>query len=178
MGRSRRQAVQAASDIAGDDGLVLWMEPEKYTLVGEIEKMVDALTAAEADVAVSDRGPLDSYPLEQRLAEPLGNLAFELITGHKLDMWSGPRLMNSLAVLHFLAYVGEYGDKWDAIFIPVIRMIAHGLKVVSAPVNYVHPPEQTLAEGTADMVVKRVIQLHNLVPAMYDEAAKLGILRT
>ena len=176
MGAARRQAMTVAGEGAGPDGLVLWCEPEKYTIVPEIAKMEKVYGDTHADLVVPDRGPLDSYPIEQQLAEPLGNLAFERITGLKLDMWSGPRLMNQAALRHFLDYQGEYGDLWDCIFIPVLRAMKAGLKVVSAPINYVHPPEQTSAEETPEMLKKRVIQLNNLVPAMVDEAKKIGLI--
>ena len=177
MGPSRRQAMKAAGKIAGPDGLVLWMEPEKYTLVSEIEAICVGMMGVGADLAVPDRGPLDSYPLAQRLAEPLGNIAFERITGVKLDMWSGPRMMNAAALQYFLAYEGEYGDKWDSIFIPVLRVMWAGLKVVSVPINYVHPPEQTQSEEESlAMVMKRIDQL-GLVLSMAKEAERLGPYR-
>ena len=176
MGAARRQAMTVAGEGAGPDGLVLWCEPEKYTLIPEIKKMVKGLIDESASLVVPDRGPLTTYPIEQRLAEPLGNLAFERITGLKLDMWSGPRLMTQDALFYFSAYKGEYGDLWDSIFIPVLRVIAAGLKVISVPINYVHPPEQTFAEETAEMLVKRIKQLDNLVPAMLTEQKKLDVI--
>lgn len=180
MGPGRRQAMKIAGEIAGENGLVLWMEPEKYTLISEIEKMAKPVFSfspfsGAADMVIPDRGPLDSYPIEQRLAEPLGNLAFERLTGLKLDMWSGPKAMNSRALQYFLSYDGEYGDRWDSVAIPVLQAIAAGLKVVGVRVNYVHPPEQTVGEETVEMLEKRIVQLHNLVPAMIAEAKKLGL---
>lgn len=85
-------------------------------------------------------------------------------------------MMNAKALEYFLAYQGDYGDGWDCIFIPVLRAIAAGLKVIGVPVDYIHPPEQTQEEGTLMTVVKRVEQLQNLVPAIVAEAKKLGII--
>jgi hypothetical protein len=180
MGPGRREAIRNAYQVlrnfsGGSDGYVFWTEPEKYTIIQEIQKISDAMVAEGADLGVPHRGPLDSYPEEQRLAEPLGNLGFKHITGLDLDMWSGARMINATAVSYFLGYVGEHGDRWDSIFIPVIRMVAAGENVISVPINYVHPPEQTLAEGTPDMFMKRIDQLVSLIHAMRDEAKKLNL---
>jgi hypothetical protein len=173
MGPGRRQAMAMAGEFTqalfGLAGLVFWTEPEKYTIVPEIQKIYEELMLSGADIAIPDRGSLSTYPRAQQIAENLGNKVFREMTNHALDMWSGPRLVNLAALQYFMEYEGEYGDKWDAIFVPVIRAIAGGLEVVSVLIDYVHPPEQTLAEDTVEMAVKRIIQLDNLLPAIIEE---------
>ena len=124
-------------------------------------------------MVIPPREPLSSSPPEQELAERLGNLAFEYLTGKNLDMWFGVRAMNGRVLSHFLAYRGEYGDRWDSIFIPVLRAIRDGLVIASVPVNYVHPTEQTREEvGDIIMLKKRIDQLMNLVPSLEAECRK------
>ena len=176
MGSSRRQAMSEAAKIAGDNGVVIWMEPEKHTFVSELHKVVKPIQSDEVDIVVPARKSLSSYPPEQEHAERIGNLAFKYLFGRELDPWFGPRAMNQKALGYFLAYQGEYGDKWDSIFIPVLRAMKDGLRVKSVEVDYVHPHEQTAEEtGKIDFLLKWVEQLLNLIPALQHEAEKLGI---
>jgi glycosyltransferase involved in cell wall biosynthesis len=176
MGASRRQALTRAGEIAGPDGIVVWMEPEKLGFVDQIYAAVHPIIRGEADLVVPARRSLASYPPEQQHAEQIGDLAFEYLTGIKLDPWFGPRVMNQAALTHFLNYDGKYGDKWDSIFVPVLRAVAVGLRVVSVEVDYTHPAEQTKAEtGDIDMLIKRIDQLENLVPMLYQEAKRLRL---
>lgn len=179
MGPSRRQAMREAAKLAGEDGIVVWMEPEKHTFVSELHKVMTPLLKGEADLIVPARKSLSSYPPEQEHAERIGNLAFKYLFGREFDPWFGPRAMNQKALGYFLDYRGEYGDKWDSIFIPVLRAMKGGLRVESVEVDYSHPHEQTAEEiGRVDFLLKRVEQLLNLVPALEHEARKLGIAAT
>ncbi len=176
MGPSRRQAMQAAWNIVSPLGSVLWMEPEKWPLISQVFLIETAMKETGADIVVPMRKSMTSYPPIQEAAERLGNMYFAKATGHELDVWIGPRLIGPNAMEFFLNYKGEYGDKWDSIFIPIVRAIAYGMKVVGVEVNYVHPPEQTAAEeADPGMDLKRLVQLDNLVPAIYTEARKLGL---
>ncbi len=177
MGASRRQAIAEAARLVNKNGVVIWMEPEKRTLITELHKAIAPILSKEADLVIPARKSMASYPQEQQYAEFLGNLAFRHITGHNLDVWFGPRVMNRRAVNYFLDYNGLYGDKWDSIFIPVLRMIKDGLRVISVQVNYMHPREQTVAESGIDFLIKRIEQLGSLVPAMMKEAKAIGLFR-
>lgn len=188
MGPSRRQAIREAAGVAGPDGTVLWMEPEKWTLISQVFHLEhemenyafaeDAPSSARADIVVPKRRSMASYPPIQQAAELLGNMYFAKATGHALDVWVGPRLIGPRALPYFLDYKGEYGDKWDSIFIPIVRAIADGLKVVGCEVGYVHSPGQTAEEEKdPDMDLKRLGQLQSLVPSFYAEARKLGLLK-
>ena len=191
MGAGRRQAMRMASFIATerasfspgftDGGVVLWMEPEKTGLVPFIADIVRPLERHEADLVLPARRSMASYPVEQEYAERLGNKAFTDLTGHALDAWFGPRAIRPAALKFFLDYDGksadgkeEYGDKWDSIFVPVLRAIADGLTVTSVDVGYIHPAQQKLdEEGNIDMLIKRIAQLQNLVPMLRDESRAL-----
>ncbi|MDO8500060.1 MAG: hypothetical protein Q7S66_05425 [bacterium] len=174
MGPSRRQAMAEASKLANNDGCVIWMEPEKHTLIPELYKTVEPIFRKEADLVIPKRMSLASYPKEQELAELMGNLAFYYITKHGLDPWFGPRVANQRALQFFLEYKGDYGDRWDSIFIPVLRAITAKLKVVNIEVSYAHPTEQATEEsGDIPFLIKRIEQLLNIVPALKTEWQKL-----
>ncbi|MBI4085265.1 MAG: hypothetical protein HY432_02035 [Candidatus Liptonbacteria bacterium] len=176
MGASRRQAISDAWDVAGPNGAVLWMEPEKWPLISQVFLMEAAMENAGADIVVPARKTMEGYPAIQQAAERLGNMYFAKVTGHELDVWIGPRLIGPNAIQYFLDYRGEHGDRWDSIFVPIIRAIAAGLKVIGCETDYVHPAEQTAAEEAApDMDLKRFHQLKNLVPGFYIEAKRLGL---
>lgn len=177
MGASRRQAIAAAAKLVNNNEVIIWMEPEKHTLVSEFSKIVPLVLNGKADLVVPARRTMASYPPEQQTAEVLGNLAFFYLTGFNFDVWFGPRVMNRRAVQYFLDYQGEYGDKWDSIFIPLLRMIKDGLHLMDFMVDYVHPQEQTQAEANFDFLMKRLDQLSNLVPSMGREAMKIGLIR-
>lgn len=180
MGPGRRQCIRQASKMVGPTGAVLWMEPEKWPLISQVFLLEATMEETGADIVVPTRKSMSFYPPIQRAAERLGNMYFAKATGHELDVWAGPRLIGPKAMPYFLDYKGEweYGDNWDSIFVPVVQAIAAGLKVIGCEVDYIHPAEQTADEGTdPEMDLKRLVQLQTLVPAIYAESRKLGLLK-
>lgn len=170
MGAGRRQALRKAAELAGESGYVVWTEPEKTGLAQYWEQIVSSLPNADIIVPSRNREGMESYPDYQQYAEMLGNKAFELITGCALDMWIGPRIVRTSACHFFLNYAGEYGDRWDSIFIPVIRAIKAGLTVTSSPVSFLYTPEQRQdEENNFPMLEKRIVQLTTLVEAIKKE---------
>lgn len=175
MGESRRQAMRAAGTLAGADGVVAWIEPEKAPLIGNLKPALGFFDRA-ADLVVPARTQVGfaSYPPEQIWAEWIGNLTFAQIAGVKLDAWFGPKIMGPRALRHFLAYPGIYGDEWESLLVPVLSCIKEGLTVASAQVSYMHPPEQTASERTFVMTMKRIEQLRQILPALGEAALRLG----
>ena len=54
----------------------------------------------------------------------------ENLTGREFDIWFGPRLFNKKTSKYFLDYNGEYGDKWESIFIPVMDALHNNKKII------------------------------------------------
>ncbi len=170
MGLGRRQAIRLAVDRAGSEGVVIWMEPEKYPLVFLLDQIVQPIIEKKADLIVIGRKSLASYPTAQQMSENAGNLIYQLMTGRPYDFYMGPRAFCSKVAKFFLDYQGEYGDHWDSIFIPVVRAIQQGLKVAEVRVDYVHPPEQTRQEEQyPSFASKRLVQLDNLTRAIVSD---------
>ncbi len=177
MGGGRRLALREAGQLAGSDGVVVWMEPEKLPFVQFLSEVAEPIFAGLADLVIPKRSSMHTYPHEQQHAEALGNATVYNITGRHWDFWFGPKVMNAKALQLFLDYEGKYGDKWDAIMIPSLRAIADpNFEVRPVEVNYLHPKGQTeQEEGNNNFVMHRVGQLANIVPAITEEAVELGM---
>ncbi len=175
FGPGRRQAMAEAAKLAGEDGIVAWVEPEKVDMVRHLGELTEQFDG-RANLVIPRRLSLASYPSDQQFAEPLGNNAFRLITGRELDMWFGPRIMDQEALKRFLSYDGRFSDMWDSIFVPVLECLRDGLMIKDVQVSYTHPREQTAEEeGSLDYLEKRIVQLGNIVPALRKAAADLGL---
>lgn len=171
MGSDRRRAIEVASTIGRT--LVAWTEPEKEYYIPELWKTALPIIEEKADIVVPDRRPLNDYPIGQQYAENLGNLVWKDITGLDLDILCGPRTWRKELSHYFLEYGGEYGDKWDSIFIPVMNAVLKGEKVVGVKIDYKHPKDQTQnEEGAVSFHMKRINQLSNLTKAFVDHWSK------
>jgi hypothetical protein len=182
MGASRRQAMRAALERYPDEEAFVWIEPEKAPLVPLLAKAIEEVEGLNSiDLVLPRRRSLRGYPEYQEFCEHRGNWEAGNMTGrYDLDLWFGPRIMRRwVAKQLFLTYKGDYGDKWDSIFIFVLRaLIDRTCVVASFIVDYVHPPEQTQAE-TGDEVMnrKRDEQLGTILAGIEMECRKLGLLR-
>lgn len=180
MGPARRQAIRIATELAGSDGAVCFIEPEKGPLVKHLDKCFEAVFSG-ADIVVPCRSPKswESYPRLQRLNEPFGSYSFEIATGRgDLDMFFGPRLFNAVSADLFLKRrPGVHGgDSWGTTHYPVIEAIHLGYKVVGVLVDYIHPPEQTAFEDNPSFYIKRLDQIAQLAAGTFLYAMKLGLM--
>jgi glycosyltransferase involved in cell wall biosynthesis len=165
MGAGRRQAIKEAQDTGRE--VIAWTEPEKAGYIDDIVKTAEPILAGAADLIVPRRKEMYSYPTAQQNAEPLGNSFWKALTGRDLDVWFGSRTWRRDVSDYFLDYCGEYGDKWDSIFIPVLDMILDGKRVGEVQVDYTHPPKQReIEDRTLDFYWKRIEQLTNLMGAL------------
>lgn len=176
MGPSRRQTLEKAGELAGPGGATVWTEPEK-PIWKYLAQLTHPILRGEADLAILWRKSLESYPPEQAHAEHFGRLVVEYITRRKFDFWAGSFAVSQRALPYYLEYEGDYGDEWDSMMVPHLQVLAAGLHAVRVEVDYVHPPEQTAYEtGKEPFILRRVLQLFNIVPALYTEAHKLGLI--
>jgi hypothetical protein len=71
---------------------------------------------------------------------------------------------------HFLDYDGQYGDLWESILIPRLRIIRNGLGFSILPVNFKNDPRMTLSEsGNLKFVLKRLNQFNNVITSLVKE---------
>jgi len=178
FGEGIRESFREASLLVGVDGMIIRMEPEKYPFVPELPALVSLMMEGEVDLMVLGRKNLDSYPPEQKHEEMFLNLSAQSLTGLKWDFSFGPFIANSQALPYFLSYDGEYGDIWDSIWLPRLRLMADGARVKYLEVDYIHPIEQTKEEtGNSNFVMKRLRQLNNMIPAYEKETQRLSCLK-
>ena len=167
IGNSRREAIDYATGLKRD--LVAWAEPEKGDYIQELWKTALPIIEGKADMVIPDRRPLSGYPVDQKYAEDLGNLFWKDLTGVDLDMWSGPRTWRRDLSIYFTEYNGEYGDKWDSTFIPVMNAVLDRKRVIGVKINYIHPPDQAkVEERDINFHRKRIHQLYDLTNALFE----------
>jgi len=83
--------------------------------------------------------------------------------------------MSKRAIQYVLDYSGEYGDKWEAILIPRLRIIKEGLGISIVPIDFENDSRMTAIEsGNPTMVLKRLGQLNNIIPSLIKEWASLN----
>ena len=72
---------------------------KKENYIFSIAKTVEPIADGSADLVVPRRASLASYPLGQQHAESMGNLFWNKLTGHDLDMWFGQGLSEGISAL-------------------------------------------------------------------------------
>ncbi len=175
MGKARRQALRRALAVSSERSAIVWMEPEKYPLVPLLGEAAADVTDHGYDLVMLRRKSLASYPPEQAMAYQLIALATKYLTGIDCDFGWGPTVLSKRAVQYYLDYQGEYGDRWDSIHIPKLRIIRDGLPWKVVEVDYRHPPEQTAAETGWPLFRKRIQQVDSLTSAIEQEVERLGM---
>jgi hypothetical protein len=165
---------------------IVFMEPEKQTFIPHVATLAAPIVHGLADLALPFRLSLDSYAPEQVLSETLTNEAYRLmlaelnpkLSTQNFDMCFGPHAISPAALPYFLEYDGQYGDTWDVLIVPRLRIMANpNLKALSVPVRYRHPVEMKTQEtGNLQFVLKRVHQLSILMTSSYQEVRALAQL--
>lgn len=175
MGNARRQTLRRALELADSNQAIIWIEPEKYPMVQWLAEGVAKIVDEKHDLVMFRRITLDSYPPEQAMTYKMVALAFKYLTGIDSDYLFGPTGMSQRAVQYFLNYESKFGDLWDSIHSPKVRIIHDGLPWTIVTVDYRHPPEQTEAETGMDLFMKRVEQIRQVVEALTYEVDSLGM---
>nr|MBI5455633.1 glycosyltransferase [Candidatus Levybacteria bacterium] len=196
---SRRQGNALAAE--KNPKAIFSVEPEKPSLMDSIPALAEPILEGNADIVFASRNQaaFDTYPPVQAEFEQKSNkLANDILREHgllpqdspDLDWWMGARMIrNDPEVL------GLFQEKYDfrkfnsaidntinlelwpnSLYIPVIAALAKGLKVVSVPVNYVHPEIQTKSEtGVQAFGRKREIQFKGIIIAMIEEVRRIEL---
>jgi hypothetical protein len=163
IGDAYRQGLRLALE---EREFAAYSEPEKVSYVREIHKTLRPLLAETADLVVPKRtlSGFKTYPAVQRHTEALSNAFFARLSGQEVDAYFGPESLNRDAAAPFLSYeqVNFPGkeDSHDAHIVPIMECIISKLKVISIPVNYVHPAVQRKLEATVEASLKRYSRLY------------------
>ena len=165
---------------------LVFLEPEKAPLIPHLFALVAPVLSGHADLALPFRDAIsvESYPREQALTEELANRGLAQMGYFKpgeFDMVFGPFAISVEGLRFVLEYDGHFGDLWDGIIVPRLRMLlspSHRSRVVSVPVPYIHPVEMSDSEeGKTDFLFKRLFQLNSVLNASRSEFERWSTAR-
>ena len=189
MSANRQQSFEDAGKLEGAQ-VICWTEPEKVSLVGNcLPEAVRSLLDGRADIVVPKRDPeaWKTYPQYQAESERrLIRLWNAILKEHgvlpkdteDLDVFFGPKFFRNdpdLLKIFLESYEFKKRDlkldelvepgRWaNAIFFPIIKALAEGYRVMSVPVPYRNPAEQTnLEKDSNEFRRKRKVQFKDLI---------------
>lgn len=170
MGAVRREALMLGIKAFNDDCYYLWLEPEKPNFPLLAKNIIPELNRTGAEFCFFNRKSMDSYPPEQAYYYLFCRAVATHLIGYDLDYAFGPMIVTKVSAPFFLNYSGEYGDLWDSILIPRLRIIRNGLSYAVKTVDFNNDPRMTAIEsGNLKMILKRVEQLQNVIPSLIAE---------
>lgn len=117
-----------------------------------------------------NRLSMNSYPEEQiHYYLFIRSIATQLF-GFDFDYGFGPMLISKLGIHYFLDYTGDYGDLWDSILVPRIRLIKSGEKFRVAGIDFRNDFRMKAVEkGNANIIIKRLLQFDNVTKSLMKE---------
>lgn len=171
MGNIRREALSESRIHFPNAQYFCWLEPEKPDLVRFIVTMADQMKKTHSDFGIFNRIDMTSYPAEQAHYYLFCRAVATQLVGFDFDYAFGPMMMTPATISCFLEYSGyRYGDKWDSILVPRLRIIKGGIKFSVLPVNFQNDKRMTRVEsGNVTMALKRLEQFNNVVPSLIAE---------
>jgi hypothetical protein len=174
MGNSRRQAFQEC--IATKKPVIAYVDPEKFSYIDELHRTVEPIAIGAADMVIPCRRSMETYPTAQRYNEPFINSFWKDLTHTSYDVSFGPKTFKKELASYFLNYHGEYGDKWDAIYVPILDVLHHGHRIAEVTIDYIHPKDQThVEEHDLGFYWKRLHQMDNVMGALERHWQKIHI---
>ncbi|MFA6285031.1 MAG: hypothetical protein WC643_00685 [Parcubacteria group bacterium] len=169
MGNIRKEALRAALDKFPNAKHLCWLEPEKPDMVQFIEPMHSRMIQEQSSLGMFNRVDMSSYPPEQAHYYLFCRAVASQLIGFDLDY-----AFTRPATAYFLEYQGEYGNKWDSILIPRLRVIKAGAGISTLLICFRNDPRMTQAElGNEKIILKRIEQLNNVIPSLIAEWQKL-----
>lgn len=127
MGNIRREALSESCVHFSTARYFCWLEPEKPDLVRFIVPMAYQMKQEQSDFGIFNRIDMVSYPPEQAHYYLFCRAVATQLIGFDIDYAFGPMMMTPAIIPYFLKYSGgRYGDKWDSILVPRLRIIKMG----------------------------------------------------
>ena len=171
MGKIRREAFSESQIHFPSARYFCWLEPEKPDLVRFIVPMANQMKQAQSDFGIFNRIDLASYPTEQAHYYLFCRAVATQLVGFDIDYAFGPMMMTPATISYFLEYSGDrYGDKWDSILVPRLRIIKGGIKFSVLLVSFQNDERMMRVEsGNMAIVLKRLEQFNNVIPSLIAE---------
>lgn len=176
MAESRKEAIKAGVNQFPRANHYLWLEPEKPDLPRCALLLSRRMTTERAALGLFNRTlkSMSTYPTEQRLLYDFCRTIASRILGCDIDYAFGPMILTRDTLPFFLGYDGEYGNRWNSILIPRLRVIHSCLKVVFLPVLFRNDQRIYNAEnGDIKFLLKRFDQFNEIIPALISEWRRL-----
>lgn len=179
MGNIRREAIMESIGRFSDSRYFCWLEPEKPDLIRFIVPLIHLMEKDSSDFGIFNRIEMTSYPPEQAYYYLFCRSVASGLVCFDFDYAFGPMILTPLVIPFFLDYSGvKYGDMWDSILIPRLRIIKQGVKFSILPVNFQNDKRMTRVEtGNPNFILKRVQQFNNVIPSLLSEWKLLNELR-
>ena len=172
MGSVRREAFRAASDMFTSATYFAWLEPEKPDIVRYLSPLMEIMSRETSTLGLFNRTEesMKSYgKLQAYYYLFCRSLANDLL-GRDIDLAFGPMIVTRDGLREILSYNGEYGDKWDALFIPRLRMITKGMRVSILNIDFInYLPMNEVERRNIAIIEKRLMQMNNVTNALIIE---------
>lgn len=167
MGPCRAQCAEAALADPRQFDYFLWTEPEKASMPGFLERLV--ATAEEGyGVVMSARSGegFESHPDYMWQSEVLANWKLGLLTGHFVDWYMGPKLMDRQATQIFADYYRQPEVGWAGVMNSTLIALKQGLRLGSVLLpEYRYPASQAEAEAGDEKMKEKRRQQHGQIVA-------------
>ena len=175
MGVVRREAIKAGPEFYPEATHYLWLEPEKSNIPFHVTKLVETMEQNKSSLGLFNRVSMEGYPREQAFYYLFCRKVAGKLLGFDLDYAFGPMILTAASIPYFINYAGEYGDRWDSILIPRLRVIKSDLGITINKIHFLNDPRMTAVEsGNPRMILKRFQQLANILPSLIKEWKKLN----
>ena len=175
MGNIRREALTSACARFPNTQYLCWLEPEKPGLVEYILPMAQQMEREQSALGIFNRKDMASYPPEQAHYYLFCRAVATQLIGFDVDYAFGPMMVTRSSISYFLEYRGEYGDKWDSILVPRLRIIRDRLNVSVLSTDFQNDVRMTQVESdNPTVILKRMEQLNNVVPSLIAEWQRLS----
>jgi hypothetical protein len=174
MGAIRREALACAFSLFPLVKNYCWIEPEKPDMVRFIFPMLALMSKEQSLLGLFNRVGMASYPAEQAHYYLFCRVVATKLLGFDIDYAFGPMVISRPSVPNFLEYAGEYGDKWESILVPRLRILNRDEHVSLLSIDFKNDPRMTAIEsGNIGMILKRLEQFNNVIPSLVEEWRKL-----
>lgn len=175
MGEVRREALRAAIAAFPSATHYLWLEPEKPDLPQHALRLWNLMRSENAALGLFNRINMESYPREQAHYYLFCRAVASALLGFEVDYAFGPMIMTKKSIPYFLEYAGEYGDRWDSILVPRLRVMHAQLKISILESDFRNDTRMTRAErGNLQFILKRIKQFDNVARSLVSEWQKLN----
>ncbi|MDQ3239067.1 MAG: glycosyltransferase [bacterium] len=165
MGNSRRQALKECYETKKP--FIAFVDPEKVEYIPSLHRSIEPLALGVGSMIIPRRKSMETYPTSQQLSEPFINAFWKDLTSTSFDITFGVRSWKRELTSYFLNYKGEYGDKWDCMYIPILDALHDNQKIVEVTIDYDHPKDQTdIEEHDLGFYWKRLHQADNIMGAL------------